>query len=205
MKAHERWWQDNLNTRRAEFAGWLIESDHTSRDAVAAVAYTLRIPGEQVAVLEVGPGIYVDYDRLWAPRDEWLLYSAVDVTPAIVAEGKARGLTVAEGSIEALPIPADAVDLAYCRHVLEHLPTYKTALLELHRVARQYAVAVLWRLDPTAAEDVILYNTVADVPNTYHNTYSKTAISLFLSDHGIAHRWEQTAADWLLIMDAAKP
>ena len=202
MKPHERWWEDHP-TRHAEFAGWLRQSDASSREAVCAIADGLReLPWDRVRVLEVGPGIYLDWDTIWQRRQP-VQYRAVDVTPRIVAEGRARGLDVIEGSIEALPLPDGCVDLAYCRHVLEHLPTYRDALLELCRVASHLAVAVLWRLDPDAADDVTHFGTVADVPATYHNMYSRAAVTAFLDAHTIAHTWQRADADWLLIMDAS--
>lgn len=205
MKHYERWWENNLSRRRAEFAGWLADSDASSREAVGAVVDGIaRKVGRTVDVLECGPGTYLDWETLWAQRPA-VCYSAVDVTPTIVEDGRARGLEdVRCGSIEALPYPAKCMDVVYCRHVLEHLPGYKTALLEMRRVARRAVVAVFWRLDVEAAKDVILWNTVADVPDTYHNMYSQAAISAFLKVAGVRHTWKQASKDWLLIMDCER-
>lgn len=203
MKPHERWWEDNPQAHET-FAGWLDGSDVTSRELVGAIVDGIvREADAAVSVLEVGPGTYRDWQTLWRVRPH-VVYHGVDVTPRIVAAGQAHGLTVTEGSIEAIPLPDRAVTVAYCRHVLEHLPRYEAALLELCRVASRAAVAVLWRLDVLAGEDVIYYDTVAEVPRTYHNMYSQSAISAFLSGEGIAHRWQKTAQDWVLIMDAGR-
>ena len=201
MKYYERWWHDNLGRRRGEFTAWLADSDASSREAVGAIVDEIAAAvGRPVDVLECGPGTYLDWETVWARRPA-VCYSAVDVTPKIVEDGRARGLPdVRCGSIEAIPYPADCMDVVYCRHVLEHLPSYRTALLEMRRVARRAAVAVFWRLDVDAERDVILWNTVDDVPDTFHNMYSQQAISAFLASAGVEHTWERASQDYVLIM-----
>lgn len=201
MKYYERWWENNIGTRGAEFAGWLADSDPSSRAAVGDLVDTLR---GTVDVLECGPGTYLDYRQLWECRPE-VIYHALDVTPAIVERGRAMGLEdVRLGSVEEIPHKANSIDVVYCRHVLEHVPSYRTALVEMHRVARRYAVAVFWRLDTEADRDLILWNTVADVPDTFHNLYSMPVISAWLTSLHIAHRWQPADKDWLLILDAGR-
>lgn len=199
MKYYERWWQENHGTRRDDLTQWLTESDQTSREAVGRVLDGVGIGG--ATVLECGPGIYIDAQTIWAERPD-VQYHAIDVTPAIVEDGRARGYAVEVGSVEAIPYPDRDFDLVYCRHVLEHLPSYRQAITEMRRVAQQKAVAVFWRIDEAATEDVILWNTVTDVPDTFHNTYSRQAITNYLDAIGCGHEWERTAHDWVLVMDA---
>ncbi len=201
MKSHERWWQDNLPARSEEFAGWLRDSDRSSREAVGALAQSLWTGDvrDRIRVLECGPGIYIDAETIW-DHLAYVDYRAIDVTPRIVDLGRSKGYGVVEGSVEAIPYLADAFDLVYCRHVLEHLPHYRQALVEMCNVAAKKAVAVLWRLDTKAEEDRILYNTVAEVPDTFHNMYSQKAITAFLHSMGIEHEWQRCQADWLLLM-----
>ena len=201
MKSHERWWQDNLPARSEEFAGWLLNSDFSSRRAIGALGQSLHSGNdrERVKVLECGPGVYHDALTVW-DHLEYVAYRAIDVTPRIVDLGLSHGYPVYEGSIEDIPFLRDEFDLVYCRHVLEHLPSYRQALWEMCRVAKRKAAAILWRLDTEAEEDVILYNTVRDVPDTYHNMYSQKAISRYLDSHGIEHEWQKCQADWLLVM-----
>lgn len=201
MKYYERWWQENYTTRGDDLRSWLFGSDTSSRAAVAEIADTLATEGRnRLTVLECGPGVYVDPDTIWRNRLK-VRYAAIDVTPAIVQDGLARGYLVSLGSVEAIPYPARSFDLVYCRHVLEHLPSYRQAIAEMLRVAELVAVAVFWRLDTEAETDVILWNTVEDVPDTFHNMYSQKAISAYLDGLGVAYTWRQTAQDWVLIMD----
>lgn len=205
MKYYERWWHESLSTRRDDFTQWLTLSDPSSRAAVMArVEAAHEAPGQPVSVLECGPGIYIDHGLYWADRP-WVQYQAVDVTPQIVDEGRARGLDVREGSIEALPFGDDAIDVVYCRHVLEHLPSYRQALSEMWRVCRREAVAVLWRVNEQGPEDEILFDTVPDVPATFHNRYSPAAISAYLDARGIEHTWTRPAVDWVLILRKGQP
>lgn len=200
MKYYERWWHNNLAERGDQFATWLAESDLSSRAAMGLLVDWLGYG--MAEVLECGPGTYLDYDLVWSHRPK-VEYHAIDVTPAIVEAGRAKGLVdVRQGSIEAIPYPAGSMDVVYCRHVLEHLPDYRTALLEMHRVCRRHAVAVFWRLDQTAERDRVFWNTVPEVPDTFHNLYSKRAISAWLDTKRIAYRWQACDADWLLILDA---
>lgn len=204
MKYYERWWQENHATRGDDLRRWLVESDTSSRAAVAEIADTLAASGrDRLTVLECGPGVYVDADTIWRDRPA-VRYAAIDVTPAIVADGTAKGLDVRIGSVEAIPYPARSFDLVYCRHVLEHLPSYRQALTEMIKVASRVAVAVFWRLDTEAETDVILWNTVEDVPDTFHNMYAQKAVTAWLDSVGVAHTWRRTAQDWLLIMDKGR-
>lgn len=201
MQYYERWWQENYTTRGDDLRSWLFGSDTSSRAAVAEIADTLAAEiGYRVLLLECGPGVYVDADTIWRGR-KTVKYAAIDVTPAIVQDGLARGYRVSLGSIEAIPHGSSTADLVYCRHVLEHLPSYRQAIAEMLRVAELVAVAVFWRLDTEAETDVILWNTVEDVPDTFHNMYSQKAISAYLDGLGVAYTWRQTAQDWVLIMD----
>lgn len=182
MQPHERWWQDNPD-RDAQLHGWLASSG-PDREFIGELADTAAL----ASVLEVGPGLYLDHEHVWSARPH-IAYRAVDVTPRFVEAGKARGLNVAEGSIHDIPWPDAGVDLAYCRDVLEHLPHYQRALQELWRVAR-YAVAVrFFRLAPSAQNDVVAFDTVADVRGLHHNTYGQAGIEATLRAMGCT-QWE---------------
>lgn len=182
MLEHESWWQRNP-ARDAQLRAWLSESGD-DRQVIGALADAEGI----TSVLECGPGLYLDYERVWSQRPG-VQYRAVDVTPRFVVAGTARGLAVTEGSIEAIPHPDGTVDLAYCRDVLEHLPGYEPALGELLRVASRLVAVRFFRLAPSAQADVIAYDTVADARGLHHNTYAQASIEAFLRLRGVA-RWQ---------------
>jgi SAM-dependent methyltransferase len=185
MHPHERWWEDNLPAREADFTRWLADSDPSSRLALGHLVDALGIRD----VLDCGPGLYLDHAAVFAARPH-VRYRAVDVTPRIVALGRARGLDVVEGSIEALPFPDRSVELVYCRGVLEHLPGCRPALDEMLRVSSRLVVATFWRLDPSAADDRILFDTVRDVPGVYHNVYARARVEAAIAELGVSRsRW----------------
>jgi SAM-dependent methyltransferase len=184
MLTHETWWEQNP-ARDAELRDWLTKHDD-DRAVIGAIADGT---GAQ-SVLECGPGLYLDHERVWAQRPH-VAYQAVDVTPRFVTAGRARGLTVTEGSIEALPLASRSVDLAYCRDVLEHLPHWAPALSELLRVASATVCVRLFRLSPSAQDDVIAFDTVAAARGLHHNTYAQAGIEAFLRRHGVT-RWTWT-------------
>jgi len=196
MKVHERWWHNNWETRQGDLDGWLRESDPTSRSAIVQITDRLG-PTDPISVLECGPGLFYDYRWHWSKRPA-VSYTGLDVTPQIVEHGRSLGLTMALGSIEEIPFPEDSFDLVYCRHVLEHLPSYRNAIVSMLRASRQAVTVAFFRLDPNAITDQVAYNTVADVPDTFHNTYSKAAVSAWLDSLGVEYEWEQTASDWVL-------
>lgn len=209
MKPHERWWTDNWDTQRQKLHDWLTSSQEPSRGMIVQMVdaeYAANHPDgeydQPISVLECGVGFYIDYERYWAAR-HYVQYHGLDVTPQIVEVGWSRGLTVWEGSIEAIPCQDNAFDVVYCRHVLEHLPTWHDALLEMLRVARDRVIVAFFLLDTENAADRIYYNTVDDVPNTYHNVYSRANISRWLDDYGYAHLWEPAGTDWVLAIEPA--
>ena len=69
-------------------------------------------------------------------------YTGIDMSESVVADCRER-LPDAEWrrmSVTDLAFPDASFDVAHCRHVLEHLPYYETAVRELFRVARRYVV-----------------------------------------------------------------
>jgi hypothetical protein len=182
MLEHESWWQRNPE-RDAQLRRWLSQSGD-DRATIGALADAEGI----TSVLECGPGLYLDHERVWSVRPS-VAYHAVDVTPRFVADGLARGLAVTEGSIEAIPLPDASVELAYCRDVLEHLPSYEAALGELLRVASRFVAVRFFRLAPSAQADVIAFDTVAEARGLHHNTYAQASIEAFLRVKGV-ERWQ---------------
>jgi ubiquinone/menaquinone biosynthesis C-methylase UbiE len=84
-------------------------------------------------VLEVGCGTGLILERItgFAARA-----SGVDISAGMLAQARARGLHVAQGSATALPCPDDAFDLVCSFKVLAHVPDIRTALAEMARVTR---------------------------------------------------------------------
>lgn len=60
----------------------------------------------------------------------------VDLSAGMLGRARERGLRVLQGSLTALPLPNESVDLVYSMKVLAHVPPIREALAELARVVR---------------------------------------------------------------------
>ena len=186
---HQRWWEDNYTTKIGQLADWLGNSDRSSRQAIFDFADTNRFG----SVLEIGPGLFMDYDLHWSKRP-FSQYEVVDVTPAIVKEAKQRGIAAHLGPIERLPYSERSVDFVYCRHVWEHCPNFTDPLREMLRVARTSAAVVLFRHKEIGETDVS-FDEYDGLDNVYHNTYSRSAIAEYAKSLGWNTRWESGQRD----------
>ena len=195
LRPHERWWQDHAAVHDGTFRGWLEDSDPWSRAEVVRIVETLGAR----SVLECGPGLFHDYETYWRSHP-WVKYSALEMTPKLVEYGRARGATVGQGSIVAMPLPIDARDVVYCRHVLEHLDPAEidAALSEMVRVARKAAVVVLFRTTDGANHEPMQDTSAA--PGTWCNAISCGAIDEWAQQRGIRTAWTTGGRDRVLTM-----
>ncbi|HEX7599595.1 MAG TPA: class I SAM-dependent methyltransferase [Polyangia bacterium] len=60
----------------------------------------------------------------------------LDLSKSMLGLAQHRGLEVVQGSLTALPLPDQSVDLVYSMKVLAHVPPIREALAELARVVR---------------------------------------------------------------------
>jgi len=60
----------------------------------------------------------------------------LDLSSSMLGLAQHRGLHVVQGSLTALPLPDQSVDLVYSMKVLAHVPPIREALAELARVVR---------------------------------------------------------------------
>lgn len=194
LRPHERWWEDHADTA-GMFRRWLDDSDPWSRREVVQIVEGLKAR----SVLEVGPGLFHDWETYWKAHP-WLSYQAVELTPKLVAYGHGAGATVHRGSIVDLPLADGAVDVAYTRHVLEHLDPAEidTALSELVRVARKAAVVVLFRTTDGANHEPMQDTTAA--PGTWCNAISPDALSVWALECGLTPRWTTGGRDWVVTL-----
>lgn len=61
-----------------------------------------------------------------------------------VSYGRDEPPPIAAGDIHAIPFEDASVELVYCRHVLEHLPSFEQALNEMMRVAKLEVMVVFF-------------------------------------------------------------
>lgn len=186
---HQRWWTDNWNDRAHELSAWLEESDISSRRAVFSFVQAKPFH----SVLEVGPGLMIDYRLHWQHLSN-MRYEVADVTPQVLALATHKGIPAHHAVIEALPMRNKSFDFVYCRHVLEHCPTYQTGLASMFRVASQAVAVVFFRHKPSGL-DQIEYGTYDGLEHVYHNTYSRESVAAYANSLGWDTRWELTNTD----------
>jgi len=100
-------------------------------------------PGPGALILDVGAG------PCWV--SEWLQKLhyrtiSVDLAPEMLGIGKTRlapGSWLVSGDMAAIPLGDNSVAAVVCYGALHHVPNWRTALKELHRVLRPHGVLVL--------------------------------------------------------------
>jgi SAM-dependent methyltransferase len=60
----------------------------------------------------------------------------LDLSRGMLARARDRGLRIVQGSLTAVPLPNDSVDLVYSMKVLAHVPPIREAVAELARITR---------------------------------------------------------------------
>lgn len=97
------------------------------------------------SVLEVGCGTGLLLRRFAALAREAV---GVDLSPGMLAHARARGLTVVEGDVGALPFPDGRFDVAVSFKTLPHVPDLGQALAEMARVVRPGGILVVEVYNP---------------------------------------------------------
>jgi hypothetical protein len=86
--------------------------------------------------------------------------------------------------------------VAYCRHVLEHLPSYHSALGTLIDHARRAVVIVFFQLGEGEQDSIVVDQTLAH--GTYCNVYSRSRLEASLTARGLRYSWARPATDHIL-------
>ncbi len=95
-------------------------------------------------VLEVGYGTGKDYAGI---RDKAVAYRGYDFTKSFqdVCLGRWPDGDFRLASVTSLPEPDRSWDLVFCRHLLEHVEDWRTALYEMFRVTDRWLAILAWR------------------------------------------------------------
>jgi SAM-dependent methyltransferase len=166
------WWNQQGEARADDFRRWVGSWDTPSRVAVRDHVLFKKYG----SIVDIGCGIGVDHDGYRAVGSD-ILYTGVDSCNFFIDQLLARGVVADIGSAEELPIASASVDVAYMRHVLEHLPGCERALWEAIRVAREEVIVVFF-LVPGETDRIEL--STMDGAMLYHNQYSRGRVDRFL-------------------------
>jgi len=135
-------------------------------------------------VLDVGAGLCDDYDGFKRDGKD-IFYTAADFTDKFFYDSNRRGINIVKANCDNLPYVDLFFDVAYCRHLVEHLPYYDKTLDEMIRVSRK-EVVVTFFLPVRDVED----DEIRVIDHLNHNIYSKPKIEKFLDKHDRVVRWK---------------
>lgn len=176
LEKHEQWWEFECikKSQYEQFAKWIGDEKEISR----ILAREHIVAHNYQSILDVPCGLCVDFDVL-KKNNPQLNYQGMDITSSFVVRAKNLNIPVLQGKIQKIPFPDSSFDIAYSRHILEHLDSYQEAIKELVRVAKK-EVLVVFFIIPTNNVDDRIVSPVIDGYPIYHNHYSKTKIESFL-------------------------
>ncbi len=177
--ANTNWWDANFDqaVSKETLISWWGDQQAPSR-----VALRHHITQKEYhSILDVGFGLLTDYDG-FKQTGMHIDYHGVETSQKFYQRALNLGVPVSLASIEALPFDNLHFDLTYARFVLEHLPSYKRALLELIRVAKHEA-CVTFFLKPLDRPRDHIHQVNENGYSLYHNSYSRPHIEAFLHKH----------------------
>jgi ubiquinone/menaquinone biosynthesis C-methylase UbiE len=178
------WWDENVSIDI--FKRWVKGVNAPSRkyvrEYISGAGYT--------NVLDVGAGLCEDYYGFLGLGGK-VHYNAVDFTEQFVEASKPVGIHIHLSECDKLHFDDMVFDVAYCRHLVEHLPYYETTLTDMIRVSKK-EVIITFFLPPQNKPDVIHVNN-----KLHHNIYDKRRISSFAmaSERVYDIRWEDFGPD----------
>jgi ubiquinone/menaquinone biosynthesis C-methylase UbiE len=170
----QTWWDKNLGQKFGEFKNWIGDSNAESK--VFVRKYVADQGHKSLVDFGCGPateffGYKNDgYDINYTGVDSsWVLYSHIT----------SQGVPSLYSPVEEVPLPSSSADVAFSRHVLEHLPTFRECLGEMIRIGKKEVINVFF-IEPTEeAEKIDFY----EPDQLYHNRYNKGDVEAFVNSN----------------------
>lgn len=176
LKEHEKWWQTQCNqpNKFNLFVGWSGDENQQSR------VYTRKhiLEKNYKSVLDIPCGLCVDFASL-KQIDPQIDYLGIDLTALFIDRAILQNIPVKLGRIQEIPCPDSSFDIAYSRHILEHLNIYQQAIQELIRVAKK-EVLIVFFIKPIANGFDLIIDGLVDRYPIYYNQYSRPKLESFL-------------------------
>lgn len=176
LKQHEQWWQKKCTEveKHNTFNGWVGGPNADTRVYVRESIIRNRYQ----SVLDIPCGMCIDYPLL-KKECPTITYLGMDITPLFIQENLEKGNPCKWGRIQEIPCEDSSFDVVYCRHILEHLESYESALKELVRVAKKEVMVVFFIIPHEGTPDLEVITDMDGYP-VYHNRYNKSKIDTFL-------------------------
>ncbi len=170
----QTWWDSNLKTKMDEFKGWV--GDHNAESKSFFRNYIKKNNLKFNNMLDVGCGPATEYYGFKNDLID-IDYTGVDSSVILNQLNKEKNINMLNAEAHNIPVSDSSFDLVYCRHVLEHQPSFESVLKELIRCTKKLAIHIFF-IKPEEKEQ-INYDSNS---NLYHNKYSKLDIELFLKN-----------------------
>ena len=174
-KNNKSWWDKNVDARMHEFEEWIGDPSSTSK-----VLVRKHVAGKQYkSIIDCGCGLCSEYYG-YKNENIQIQYIGLDSCEKLVEKSIENGIDVKFGSIEEIPLSDNDVEVAFARHVLEHIFGYEKALSEMIRVASKEVIVVFF-IPPIdqipAASDYFKFDVVEEI---WHNQYQKARLEQFV-------------------------
>jgi ubiquinone/menaquinone biosynthesis C-methylase UbiE len=169
------------------------EQVHYKRSQELVIEFLGRIapPGRELELLDAPCGngrLYRGLEQ--AGLLERIHYTGVDITPGLVEASRQLmpTVTIAQGSVEALPFADGAFDVIVSQHVIRHLESYESAIQEFLRVSRDLVViAEKGAAEPGAPDIIDAYWSSRTESYYWANSWEPTRLKQFARAHGARH------------------
>lgn len=172
----QTWWNNNLKNRYNEYLKWLGDESSESRIFIKQYIKDNNIK----SMVDFGCGPAVEYYNL--KKDDYEIeYLGIDSCIHIRDIHNKDNMPFLFSNVDSdIDIKNDSYELSYSRHVLEHLPEYKTMLSNMIRISKKYIVNIFF-IKPSDKEAI----NFDKHDNLYHNRYCKKDIEQFLQNLNI--------------------
>jgi ubiquinone/menaquinone biosynthesis C-methylase UbiE len=176
----QSWWDKNLEKKYDIFATWVGDSNAPSKKYFRKYVKD----HEYKSLIDLGCGNATEY---FAYKEEYpeLKYIGVDSSEFLNNRNSALGVSMILASAENVPLESGCVDVVFCRHVLEHQPSFEPVLAEMIRLAKHEAIHVFF-IAPDERDTHIGYSASE---NLYHNRYNINDIENFLKILNLEFKW----------------
>lgn len=167
----QTWWDKNVGQKFGEFKSWI--GDYTAESKVFVRNYVKAAGYKNIVDFGCGPATeYFGYKS-----DGYdIAYMGIDSSWVLYSHATSQGVPVLHSPVEEVPLPDSSFEVAFSRHVLEHLPTFRECLGEMIRVGQKEAINIFF-IEPTEeAEKIDFY----EPDQLFHNRYNKQDIETFL-------------------------
>jgi len=136
-----------------------------------------QFPGATLLDAACGPAVELEGYRKYGTQVD---YTGMDATQKMIdyARSLFPGQKFRLGDITRIDQEEGSYDVVLARHIFEHLPHYREALVECHRVARK-AVIVNFFIELNSSREDIITTRGTDY---YNNCYSRSLFEEFLEE-----------------------